>query len=227
MQISALSADPADGSRRAVLIGLLAVPMTALLAVTSPGLGPLSWHMAVHIASMNVAAPLAAVALTYRASGCARPWSAPSVLWSAALAQLALLWVSHNPSLHHGPLSMPASLVGLHLLLFAVALAFWLSVIGAFAHRWHAMLALLVSGKLACLLGVLLTFAPRPLFAAGGHAAHHGQAMLLADQHLAGLLMIAACPLSYVLTAVILAVQAVNSLDEARTRPAPAPSFGR
>jgi hypothetical protein len=35
------------------MIGALAVPATALLAVTSPGLGPSSWHMAVHIACMG------------------------------------------------------------------------------------------------------------------------------------------------------------------------------
>lgn len=227
MQTSGFSTDPAGGTRRAVLIGALAVPATGLLAVTSPGLGPLSWHMAVHIACMNVAAPLAAVALTYRKIGRVRAWSAPSVLWSVTLAQLALLWMSHSPLLHHDLTTVPVAVVALHLLLFGIALAFWFSVIGAFAHRWQAMLALLVSGKLACLLGVLLTFAPRPLFTAEGHAAHPGHAMLLADQHLAGLLMIAACPLSYVLTAVVLAVQAVNSLDESRARPAPAPSFGR
>ncbi len=73
------------------------------------------------------------------------------------------------------------------------------------------MLALLVSGKLACLLGVLFVFAPRPLLAHAGHFVH---AQVLADQHLAGLLMIAACPLSYVLTAVVLAVQAVNGVDD-------------
>jgi putative membrane protein len=77
------------------------------------------------------------------------------------------------------------------------------------------MLALIVSGKFACLLGVLLIFAPRPLFEP--HAAHVGQAThtaLMADQHLAGLLMIAACPLSYVLTAVILAARAVTRLEK-------------
>jgi putative membrane protein len=228
MQISRLSVDPADGSRWAVLIGAFAVPAAGLLAVTSPGLGPLSWHMAVHIACMNVAAPLAAVALTHRRMRGKRPWSAPSVLWSVTLAQLALLWASHSPSLHHNlPSTAPATVAALHLLLLAVALAFWLSIIRASGHRWQAMLALLISGKLACLLGVLLTFAPRPLFTAGVHTAHSGQDALLADQHLAGLLMIAACPLSYVLTAVVLAVQAVNSLDETRTRAAPIPSFGR
>jgi putative membrane protein len=108
--------------------------------------------------------------------------------------------------------------LALHSLLFLAALAFWLCVVHASAHKWQAMLALLISGKLACLLGVLLIFAPRPLFASG-HAVHLADEALLADQHLAGLLMIAACPLSYVLTAVVLAVHTVNGLD-----PAPAHS---
>jgi putative membrane protein len=103
----------------------------------------------------------------------------------------------------------------LHALLFAVALAFWTSVAAAVTHRWQAMLALLISGKFACLLGVLLIFAPRRLF--GVHAEHVAHtATSLIDQQLAGLLMITACPLSYVLPAVMLAVQAVNGLGRPR-----------
>jgi putative membrane protein len=227
MLFSRLSADPADANRRAVLIGALAVPATGLLAFTSPGAGPVSWHMAAHIASMNVAAPLAAVAISHVKKGRLRPWFTLPVLWIVTLAQLAVLWASHSPALHHSLSSAPATVAALHLLLFAVAFAFWMSIVTAYEHHWQAILALLVSGKLSCLFGVLLTFAPRPLFATGAHAAHAGPEVLLADQHLAGLLMLAACPLSYVLTAVVLAVQAVNSLDETRAHPSPSPSFGR
>jgi putative membrane protein len=227
MIFSRFSAEPADANRRAVLIGALAVPATGLLAFTAHGAGPVSWHMAAHIAGMNVAAPLAAVAISHRKMGRLRPWFAPPVLWSVTLAQLAVLWAWHSPALHHSLSSAPAMVAALHLLLFAVALVFWMSIVAAYEHRWQAILTLLVSGKLSCLLGVLLTFAPRPLFAAGAHAAHTGQEMLLSDQRLAGLLMIAACPLSYVLTAVVLAAQAVNSLDQTRGHPAPSPSFGR
>ena len=227
MKFSHFLTGPARGNGRAVLIGALTVPATALLAIASPPPGHLSWHMAAHIALMNVIAPLAALGLAHPWAGPGRIWSSPSMLWSSTLAQVAILWAIHSPSVHAAIQPVPLWPAILHLLLFAVALAFWRSVV-ATAHRWQAMLALLVSGKLACLLGVLLIFAPRPLFAkAAPHAAHHGDIALLADQHLAGLLMIAACPLSYVLTAVILAVQAVNTLDETRGRPALATSVGR
>jgi putative membrane protein len=177
---------------------------------------------------MNVAAPLAALWLTRRPPSRARVWAVPSVLWIATLWQLAMLWVAHSPAVHHGALIAPLGTIALHGLLFGAALAFWLAVAEATAHRWQAMLALLVSGKLACLLGVLLVFAPRPLFASAvGHAAHAGEEALLADQQLAGLLMIAACPLSYVLTAVVLVVQVVNGLDKASTRPASTVTVGR
>ena len=51
------------------------------------------------------------------------------------------------------------------------------------------------------MLGALLVFAPRPIYSSG----HHG--FDLADQQLAGLLMLAACPLSYVLAAIVIAVE--------------------
>jgi putative membrane protein len=228
MTVSNSPAAAGDGNRRAVLIGAIAVPVMGLLAVPAPQPGPLTWHMVLHIATMNVAAPLAALGLTRRAASRARIWATPSVLWIATLWQLAMLWVSHSPAVHHGALIAPLGTIALHGLLFLAALAFWLAVVEASTHRWQAMLALLVSGKLACLLGVLLVFAPRPLFASAmAHAAHAGEEALLADQQLAGLLMIAACPLSYVLTAVVLVVQVVNGLDQASTRPASTASLGR
>jgi putative membrane protein len=107
--------------------------------------------------------------------------------------------------------------------LLAAALWFWLAVLcerGAF--RWRALLALLVSGKLFCLIGVLLVFAPRLLYpdvAAGhGHAAT-GFEQRLADQHLAGLLMLIACPLSYVLAGVVIAAQWLRDLSAKHSGP--------
>jgi putative membrane protein len=218
--MTGFSTHAGEGTRRAVLIGALAVPATALLALTAPELGPLSLHMAVHIACMNIAAPLAALALGRFDVAPARAWSTPSALWIFTCAQLAILWASHSPSMHHALQADPIATVALHTLLFVVAVVFWACVLGASSHPWQAMLALLISGKFACLLGALLTFAPRHLFTM--HTDHHGDAVLLADQHLAGLLMIAACPLSYVLTAVVLAVQTVNGLDKAAAHSTPA-----
>lgn len=217
--MTGFSTEAAEGIHRAVLIGALAVPAASFLALTAPSFGPLSLHMAVHITCMNVIAPLAALTLSRVETVALRVWSIPSALWLTTLLQLALLWAAHSPYVHHAQQAAPEAGTALHAALLCVALVFWLSILGASSRPWQAMLALLISGKFACLLGALLTFAPRPLFTT--HPAHHGDAALLADQHLAGLVMIAACPLSYVLTAVILAVYTVNGLDKA-VHPAPA-----
>lgn len=67
-------------------------------------------------------------------------------------------------------------------------------------------MALLLTGKLACLLGALLIFAPRELYRLHGLPS-------LEDQQLAGLLMITACPLSYVVAGVAMAAQAIGDLE--------------
>jgi putative membrane protein len=175
----------------------------------------MSWHMATHIAAMNVAAPVAAVVMTQ--AGWGQAFARPQALWLATIAQMVFLWAAHSPVAHHGLQTSAMAATSVHALLFLTALTFWLAVAQAASHKWQAMLALLVSGKLACLLGVLFIFAPRPLFS--GHGAHHDHGAVLADQQLAGLLMIAACPLSYVLTAIVLATQAIGGRDRMPSRP--------
>ncbi len=203
------------GNSRAVLAGALSVPGAILLAVAASQPGVLSWHMGAHIAAMNVVAPLIVVIL-FR-NGVSPAWGRPALLWGFTFLQLAVLWVAHSPTAHNHLQHMAAGYTVLHALLFVVALAFWMSVAGAVAHRWQAMLALLISGKFACLLGVLLIFAPRLLF--GAHATYGHAVTSLDDQQLAGLLMITACPLSYVLPAVVLAVQAVHGLEPSHENP--------
>jgi putative membrane protein len=60
--------------------------------------------------------------------------------------------------------------------------------------------------RLFCLLGAIFVFAPRPLFA------HHG-GVSLEDQQLAGLLMIVACPLTYVVAGTVIAARWVLALE--------------
>lgn len=99
----------------------------------------------------------------------------------------------------------------MHLSLFAAALWFWWSIAAA-AGQWQAIFALLLTGKLVCLLGALLIFAPRVLCAP---ASGQGFDLTLADQQLAGLLMVSGCSLSYVLAAVITAGQMMDALAQA------------
>lgn len=193
----------------------VAVAGGALFALAQTG--PLARMMAGHILLMNVVAPLLAVLLRGR-----RPAGGRTLL-AASLLQLALLWATHLPALTallHGPMMLvPAAL------LFASALWFWRAVLGQQgARRWRGLLALLLTGKFYCLLGVLLVFAPRPLYPGQAPAS-----LLLADQQQAGLLMTVACPLSYVLAAVIIAAGWVAALETGSSdrRPGPASAAGQ
>jgi putative membrane protein len=104
-------------------------------------------------------------------------------------------------------MSNPAIMLTMGASLTAAATWFWLAIYAASATgRWAGIFALLVTGKLFCLLGALLVFAPRPLFA----AMMHGPDVVpmsesLADQQLAGLVMLVVCPLIYVTAGVVLA----------------------
>lgn len=210
----------AAGNSLAVLIGGLATAAMGAVVLALVDMGPLSTTMAMHTGLMNVAAPITAVAL--RGHGpAARAGSTTAALWLTTVAQLAALWTSHGPIVHQAAHAHSVLLALLHTGLFVLALNFWLCIVDAVAARWQAMLALLLTGKLACLLGALLVFAPRLLFEPSaltpGVPIHPiGHATTLADQQLAGLLMIAACPLSYVLTAVVLAAQTMTRSEMSR-----------
>ena len=186
------------------------------VAVALP-LGHLATLMAIHIFAMNVAAPTLAVVLALTGYAGARR----ALLWPIAFGQLALLGVWHLPSVHQAAMHAPA-LHGLLLVaLFLAATLFWLALLTAGGNdRWRAIFVLLVTGKIACLIGALLTFAPRPLYMMHGDAGFG-----IADQQMAGLLMIAACPLSYVVAGVVFAGQWLADLEKPETVAAARPSI--
>jgi putative membrane protein len=173
--------------------------------------GTLSAHMAQHIVLMSGVAPLLAYVLR-RAS------FTPGSIGAATALQIVLIWAWHSPPamalMHILPVHLFAQLT-----LLLAATWFWAAVFAIGGNqRWQPILALLVTSKLFCLLGVLLVFAPRPLFATLGH---HGS-IDLADQQLAGLLMIVACPLTYLLAGVICAARWFGEL-EGQSSPGGAP----
>jgi putative membrane protein len=199
-----------------IIVGACAVAAAGAMVFGFLSLGTLSGHMATHIALMNIAAPLAAVAL-YASRETLGTASGPSTIWIATVGQLTVLWFAHTPAVHHALQSHFAATVTVFGALFLSALVFWTAIVRSVRSRWHAIFALLVSGKLACLLGALLTFSPRILY--GAHASGASDAALLADQHLAGLVMIVACPLSFVLTAIVLTAQALGDVSTSPTAP--------
>ncbi len=170
--------------------------------------GPTAGHMAQHIVLMNVLAPFIALAMQRLIPG----WSV-RLLVAASVVQLSLLWFWHAPFLLPQAMHSPLLGTAMQVTLFAGALWFWGAVISAAgAGAWRPIVALLMTSKLFCLLGVLLTFAPRALYASRTHPG------TLDDQQLAGLLMLIACPATCLLAAVILAGRWLYGLD---TKPAP------
>lgn len=168
---------------------LVAALIASVLAIQG---GMLTLHMTAHIVAMNLAAPVFAWLLK-NGTG----WPAASSLRSVCIAAFAQLMVFF---LWHSPLVMQLSMhsAGLRLamlaILFCVSTWFWGHVMEAIRqNRLETIAVLLVTGKLVCLVAVLLVFAPRLIYS--GMAMHAGA---LDDQHLAGLLMLSACPLTYV-----------------------------
>lgn len=165
-----------------------------------------SWaaqQMLLHVVTMTVLAP----ALVLLLLGACRwqPEASPRLLWTATAIQTVvfLFW--------HAPTGMTASMheLGVALLLQAslllAACLFWYSLLHLHADKtWHAILALLLTGKLFCLVALLLSLAPRALY----------PAMTLADQQLAGMIMVTLCPLCYVASAVWLCARWLAAIEQ-------------
>lgn len=206
--------DDAMASGRALPYAQLFAGLAITYASEVAGLGLISRHMAQHLATMTLIAP--AIAMLAHARGAFhRGLHTIRSLWVLALLQIALLWGWHAPSVfasaHDSPLLMPL----MHASLFLAAYLFWGTLLSVRRRTsWHAIAALLVTGKMSCLLGALLVFAPRSLYDAA-HIHHSGvaDAGALADQHLAGLLMVTACPLTYVAAAIWLAATWLNNME--------------
>jgi len=166
--------------------------------------GPLTAQMVAHILLMNVCAPMAALA-------CLRIWPLrrmplAGLLFPAMIAQLTLLWAWHAPPALDAAMRSHLLHLVMQASLFLAAFWFWSAIFRISGHRrWRAIVALLITSKIFCLLAVLFVFAPRRLYPGilSGHGAHLST---LADQQLAGLLMLAACPATYVLAGIVIAV---------------------
>ena len=192
------------------LVELAALIAGALLVACYMAAGHFTRHMLIHIGLMTVLAPLlASFAQRWGRLPLAPP---PGFLLCVTLLQLLLFFYWHSPAgvgVMHGSLSGSLLMQGSLLL---VAFGFWLAVFrGALVQPWGSVLALLLTGKLFCLVALIMVFAPRVLYPAmTGHA--HG--IFLADQQLAGLLMITICPITYVLSAILLVVRWLRLLED-------------
>ena len=177
--------------------------------------GFLTYHMAAHIAVMNVVAPTVALSAARMF-----PFAferASHGLAAAAAVQVMLLWGWHAPAMLGLAVQDAAVMALMHATLFGAALWFWSAVIGSTRRGdWTPLAALLVTGKLFCLMGLLLAFAPRVLYAQVALIQSCFGSIgpsLIEDQQMAGLLMLAACPMVYVAAAIVIARRWLRRLD--------------
>jgi putative membrane protein len=179
--------------------------------------GVFSRHMIVHIALMTGVAPLLA-GMIRQLPLLDTKFSGIKSLLAATLVQSALFFAWHSPPgltsiAHGGGWGMQATL------LFS-ALWFWLAVLNqADNHLWRAVIGLLLTGKLFCLVAVLLTFAPRVIY--GADPFNPAITIDLADQQMAGVLMIIACPIAYVLASIVLVYRWFQVLCDSKSGVAP------
>jgi putative membrane protein len=204
---------------RAPFLSAIAVGIVGLFALWLLDLGIVSRHMAIHIAMMNVVAPLLAVGLG-GAGWIGHKRASSAAIWSTTVLQMGLLWAWHSPLVQQAMHASSVLALVLHTGLLLVALAFWSALISAYNRPWQGIIALLMSGKFACLLGALLVFSPHLII--HSPTAEDGKlpemSALIGDQHLAGLLMLAACPISYILAAIYLTAQEINNLPRLISR---------
>jgi putative membrane protein len=181
------------------LAAILRAPLTiyaayaALAALAMLTLWPTAWlgrQMLSHVVTMAVVAPLAVGLLRW--SWCNGWRTHARHLWMAAVLQMAVFLFWHAPFGMIFAMNAFGGALLLQVSLLVTACVFWGCIAGLGRERlWHAIAALLFTGKVFCLVAVILTFAPRPLY----------HMMTLADQQLAGLIMITLCPLVYVASA--------------------------
>ena len=178
----------------AVACAGLAVAWSGAAARWAPG--PFSAHMIVHVTVMAIAAPLIAIAVAGSRCDPTRRWPALAAPIPAMLAELLVVWGWHLPLLHHAAHASIAVLVAEQASFLAVGLALWLSVLGGCekgrqARRAGGVIALLLTSMHMTLLGALITLAPRALYQDAAGVAS------LADQQVAGLVMLLGGATSY------------------------------
>ena len=171
--------------------------------------GMLTRHMITHIFAMSIVAP--ALAWIWHPNRYLPVGRSPLIVSTISQLVLFILW--HSPagmqSVAHfalGELLMIGSLL-------ASAVWFWACVFDAVRHdRLEAVPALLLTGKIVCLMAALMVFAPRLLFH-GGEATAPAHMAMFRDQQLAGLIMLVACPLTYIGASVYMVARWLSNLS--------------
>ena len=146
-----------------------------------------------HIALVLVMAPLVVFGL--------EPWlrRLPISLWSSTAIAAAIFWIWHAPAPYAAALSSVSIYALMQFTLLSSAMCFWIAI--RISDPPAAMAAILVTTVLMGLLGALITFAGRPLYAPHFASTLSWGVSPLEDQQLAGITMWAPGSIAYLAAA--------------------------
>ncbi|WP_188854260.1 cytochrome c oxidase assembly protein [Aureimonas glaciei] len=171
--------------------------------------GSFAAHMVMHMGIVAVAAPLLVLGLS-------RLWPAlfrgipPQWALAASFAEFAVVWGWHAPALHDSARVSTPLLLAEQASFLLAGLFVWMTALGtasnggALAARAAGVAALLVTSMHMTLLGALLLFSPRPLYACADLCAPAASMTPVEDQALGGAIMLAVGGISYLAGGLIL-----------------------
>lgn len=178
-------------NRAPLLAGLALVPVG--WAISPFGM---TGHMAAHMIAVAIAAPLIALRLQGSRFDPATRLARLATPLPAALVEAVVVWGWHVPALRRLVAHAPLWLGVEQAMFLAAGLLLWSAVLAP-RHRAAGVAALLVTSMHMTLLGALIGLAPRNLYG-GPLYTHHGVAAL-ADQQLAGVVMLLVGGIAYLI----------------------------
>jgi len=191
-----------DAARRNALLAGTGV-LVAAWVVAAAGYG-VTGHMAAHMGSVAVAAPLIAYGLAGTHAGPATRWPLAVAALPMSLLELLVVWGWHLPAARALAAGSDAGLLLEQAMFFSAGLLLWSACLGtrnagSQARRAAGVVALLLTTMHMTLLGVLITLAPRTLFGTSGFTCLGVSLSPLMDQQLGGVVMLLAGAGSYLL----------------------------
>ncbi|WP_279482856.1 cytochrome c oxidase assembly protein [Aureimonas sp. SK2] len=174
-------------------------------------------HMILHMGLVAVAAPVLAFGLTRSVPAVGARISARFAIL-AALAEFVLVWSWHAPALHDAARRETWVLVLEQTSFLLAGLLVWLAAFGTAeggrGARAAGVAALLMTSMHMTLLGALLLFAPRPLYACGDLCSPLATLTPLEDQQLGGVLMLLVGGAAYLIGGLSLLGKLLNEKRE-------------
>lgn len=177
-----------------VAVAVLAIAFVSPLCALSSAL--FAARVVHHVLLIAVAAPLLALALpARRAGGLVLPF----------VASTLVLWIWHLPAAYDAALANVPLYWVMQLTLLGSAIVFWRAVLAAGRSPVDRLVFVIAAFAQMGLLGAILTFATKPLYATHAVAPLAWGLTPLDDQVLGGLIMWAPAGIPYAIAAVLIA----------------------